>query len=263
MEAHAPSTFTQFLDGFESLSVIIASGVAIWGIHAWRREHVGKRRIDLAEETLTLFYEARDVVNGARSADAPLHHYQKAADLEREGTGSEPTAQDALVVTYRLYTRNELFARIRALRYRFAAVFGRGTEKPFYDLVTLRAEVTIAEDQLRTLRRDLQRRGPGAADSFQDDLVRLTRLVYGGGGANDPTTQKLDEIVMRIEEVCCPEIERHGRTLARTLLMRGRGVLGILQSKPWFARIRGIWSRIQHRASRSSHSGLPSDPSAP
>jgi hypothetical protein len=256
------STSPVFLDWLDSLAVILASGVAIRGINAWRREHVGKRRIDLAEETLTLFYEVRDVINGARSGDAPLHHYQKAADLEREGTGREPTSQDALVVTYRLYTRNELFAKIHTLRYRFAAVFGPGTEKPFYDLVTLQAEVKIAEDQLRTLRRNLQGRGPGAADSFQNDLVRLTRLVYGGGGANDPTTQKLGKIVERIEQVCRPVIENYGRTLAGALLMRGRRVLGIRQSQLWFARLRRIWTR-PHRASRSGHFVPPSDPSAP
>lgn len=32
--------------------------VAIYGINAWRREYVGKRQLELAEDSLALFYEA-------------------------------------------------------------------------------------------------------------------------------------------------------------------------------------------------------------
>jgi hypothetical protein len=39
-----------------SISVIIASWAAVYGIDAWKREFTGKRRIQLAEEALELFY---------------------------------------------------------------------------------------------------------------------------------------------------------------------------------------------------------------
>jgi hypothetical protein len=50
-----------------SAAAIVASIVAVWGINAWRREHVGRRRIDLAEEVLGLFYGAREVISSFRS----------------------------------------------------------------------------------------------------------------------------------------------------------------------------------------------------
>jgi len=37
-------------DVAQSASIIVASVVAIYGIDAWRREFVGKRRMELAEE---------------------------------------------------------------------------------------------------------------------------------------------------------------------------------------------------------------------
>jgi len=46
----------------KELSLLIGIWVAIYGIDSWRREHKGKRQLELAEETLALFYEARDVI---------------------------------------------------------------------------------------------------------------------------------------------------------------------------------------------------------
>jgi hypothetical protein len=57
----------EWIDIAQSLSVIVASAVAIYGIDAWRRQFVGRRRIELAEETLALFYQARDIIRAIRS----------------------------------------------------------------------------------------------------------------------------------------------------------------------------------------------------
>jgi len=41
------------VDILQGLAVIGASIAAVLGINAWKREHLGKRRIELAEEVLT------------------------------------------------------------------------------------------------------------------------------------------------------------------------------------------------------------------
>ena len=51
----------------QSVSVIFASLFAIYGINAWRREFVGKRRIELAKEALDLFHQARDAIGYIRN----------------------------------------------------------------------------------------------------------------------------------------------------------------------------------------------------
>jgi hypothetical protein len=55
--------FTEFL---KNISLIVASCTAIYGIGSWRREYRGKRQAELAEETLSLFYEARDAIKHIR-----------------------------------------------------------------------------------------------------------------------------------------------------------------------------------------------------
>ena len=51
----------------ESISLIIAAWAVIIGVNAWRREYIGKRRLELAEEVLSLFYEARDIIRYIRN----------------------------------------------------------------------------------------------------------------------------------------------------------------------------------------------------
>ena len=51
----------------EIIAASVASFAVIYGVNAWRREYVGKRKIELAEEVLALFYEARDVISYIRN----------------------------------------------------------------------------------------------------------------------------------------------------------------------------------------------------
>ena len=50
----------------KQISIILGIGVAFYGIDSWRREHTGKRRIELAEDALALFYEAVDAIKHMR-----------------------------------------------------------------------------------------------------------------------------------------------------------------------------------------------------
>ena len=45
----------------KNISVIIGALTLISGIRAWKREYIGKRKIELAEDTLMFFYQARDL----------------------------------------------------------------------------------------------------------------------------------------------------------------------------------------------------------
>lgn len=188
-----------------SVAVIIAAVVATFQINAWRREHVGKKRAELAEETLALFYEAQDAINAARSILGFPQDSDDAAKMTGDTNRGRSESQDVLLVTGRLHQRQDLFSRIRALRFRFAAVFGKTQAKPFYDLVNLCIAVTSAEKSLVRLQRALER--PNAPARFSQKLEEADACVYGGDVESDPTTLALAEIVEQVESICQPEIQ--------------------------------------------------------
>lgn len=197
-------TFAQFLDCLESLSVITAAGVAVYGIGTWKRERIGTRRIDLAEQTLGLFYEAREVINGARSALGHAGDSRLVEKCTSECSGDATGSAKVPLIALRLSQRgSELFSRIRALRYRFAAVFGRAAAEPFYGLMKVRDDILSAEDEWLLNQNAVDK----TSDKYKARMTELQRVLYSGSSADDPTTQRLTEIVEQVERFCQPVIQ--------------------------------------------------------
>jgi hypothetical protein len=107
---------------------------AIFGINAWRREFRGKRQIELAEETLALFYEARDAITHIRSPGAWATEGQTRKAGAEEIEEEKRLRDIAFVAVERYQKYQELFNKLHAMRYRFMAQFGAENGKPFDDL---------------------------------------------------------------------------------------------------------------------------------
>ena len=51
----------------QCVSIFRTCVTIILGVYAWRREFIGRRKIELAEDVLARFYEARDAIARIRS----------------------------------------------------------------------------------------------------------------------------------------------------------------------------------------------------
>ncbi len=111
----------EWLEIIRDLSIPGAAVIAVYWIDSWRREHVGRRSIDLAEEALALFYEARDVIVAIRF---PLAFMDETSEVKRNDGEIEDAyiaRKRAAIVPVRFERNKDLFSRIHALRYRFMA----------------------------------------------------------------------------------------------------------------------------------------------
>jgi hypothetical protein len=89
----------------QAVSLTVAAWTAVYGINAWRREFVGKKRIDLAEEVLARFYEASDVIRIIRS---PLG-YVGEGSTRQAGENESPEAKQILDRAYVVFERYEKY----------------------------------------------------------------------------------------------------------------------------------------------------------
>jgi gamma-glutamylcysteine synthetase len=55
------------LNVIEASAIVLGAGVAAYGVDSWRRQLVGGKRAEIAEEALAKFYEAREIIAAARS----------------------------------------------------------------------------------------------------------------------------------------------------------------------------------------------------
>lgn len=135
----------------KEISLLIGIWVAIYGIDSWRREHTGKRQIELAEETLALFYEAKDVITYIRH---PASYSSETENLERGEHESEENYNDrkqASIVFKRYNEHQELFNKIHSMRYRFMAQIGKAQAQPFDNLRKIINEIFLSARTLSRL----------------------------------------------------------------------------------------------------------------
>lgn len=202
-----------WLDVVQTGAVVIASGVAIYGIDAWKREHVGKRRIELAEEVLAMFYEARDAIHDVR---APFSFGGEGATRppgENETSERKKALDSAYVTIERLKRHTELFSKLYSARYRFMASFGEPAGKPFYDLNEriheLNTTAWMYADHLTT---------PPYALNTEEQIQfhnaegqRLRRVLYKIAlNAEDEFGSNVDKIVTTIDKTCRAVIASNG-----------------------------------------------------
>jgi len=195
----------------QSVSLILASLFAIYGIDAWRREYVGKRRIELAEEVLALFYQARDIIGTIRSSFG----YVGEGETRKPGPNENPEHKEALDQAYVLIERynrhTEVFSRIHALRYRFMAQFGTDSMAPFEELnrvineliLSARRKARHSTQPERTLQSE------EALERHHQEFIEIERVYYSGF-EDDPISPRVNKIVGDIERVCRSVIESRG-----------------------------------------------------
>ncbi|WP_353191429.1 hypothetical protein [Pandoraea pnomenusa] len=131
------------VDFFAKVAALAAAYVAFRGLYTWRRDFIGRRQLELAEDALVMFYKARDAIAAIRS---PMTWGGEVGALERDDGESDfqfQSRQTVAPVFKRSESYSELFAEIEAMRYRYMARFGEGAAKPFEDMVRLRIRILL------------------------------------------------------------------------------------------------------------------------
>ena len=130
----------------KNISVIIGALTLISGIRAWKREYIGKRKIELAEDTLMLFYQARDAIRDIRNPFGRVGEGNSRQKADNE-TDSETKLLDRAYVIFERYQKHEdIFNNLQSTRYRFMARFGRENEAPFIELNKILNEISITKE---------------------------------------------------------------------------------------------------------------------
>jgi hypothetical protein len=95
--------------------------IAIRGVNAWRSEHSGKRKMEVAEEAIACI-----------RSPFGFEGEGKTRKSGKNETSEEKRALDsAFVLIERYQAERESFAKIYAMRFRFIALFGVESVKPF------------------------------------------------------------------------------------------------------------------------------------
>jgi hypothetical protein len=193
------ANFGSILSAISDLSIIIASIAAIWGISAWRREAIGRRKIELAEEVYCLFYQARDAIGHIRNSVGYFGEGSSREPLPNE-TESQKSARDTYYTTIERYNKHsELFGKLYSKKYAFQYYFGEKGIKPYDDLYKIVNRIIVSAKMLISVQ---------SKDDVKDHSESLSKKIqcwekdiwdyYEG---EDEINVKIGEIMNSIEQI--------------------------------------------------------------
>jgi len=200
----------------ESISIILAAWAVIIGVNAWRREYIGKRRLELAEDVLALFYEARDAISYIRN---PSGHVGEGSTRNADPNESPEEKQindNAYVVFERYNKRQDLFNKLYSMRYRYMARFGKDSAKPFNELNKIVNEIFVSARMLSHYWKQQGRRIWKNDKEFQQHLEEMHKyeaVFWEKGFSEDPVIPRLNTVISDIEAQC-------NRIISPTILQR-------------------------------------------
>ena len=166
---------------------------------------MGKRKIELAEDVLALFYEAKDAISAIRS----LYGFQGEGSTRKPQEGETPQQKQvrdkAYVVYERFEKRQEVFSKLHSKRYQFIARFGAEKAKPFDDLWQIFIDIKCAADQLAEIWCELPYCDEEDKKTLRAQKKEQTNILYYCG-RSDPIVPRLEKIISDIEAICKPII---------------------------------------------------------
>lgn len=197
-----------FFNIISKVATAITCGVVIYNIPAWRREFLGKREIELAEDVLAMFYEAVDRVSFMRS---PFGHQGEGSTRQSDPseTPKQKIVRDkAFVLLERYNKHSEFFNKLHSTRYKFKARFGPKAEKPFNDLHKIITDLFHAS---RMLSVHWERQGEDfdSKEGFQehlDSMWKYEALIWERPVGQDPIKPRLESIINEIEAIFEPKL---------------------------------------------------------
>jgi hypothetical protein len=197
-----------------NIGVIVASGAAIWGVSAWRREFRGKRDMELAEDVLELFYRAERAIEAIRF---PIWNLAdgRTRSPEPNETPEEKEARDrAYVIFKRIKDHSDIFEQLYTLRFRFMARFGRDSAKPFDEMKRVIDTIWVCTRHLAEYWAEQLREGERTHPSIKDEIREYERVI-SYAGAKDQTESRVRDIIAEVEGTCRPIIEGKGSLVFR------------------------------------------------
>jgi hypothetical protein len=191
----------------QAVAVISACWAIISGVGAWKREFIGKRQIELAEQLLAKFFEVKDAIAYIRSPFSSSDEGKSRRRSEGETREVSALLDRAYIVVERYEKRQNIFTEFNILKYKCIASFGTEIENIFMDTNKVLNSIFVSAEMLG--RHYWQRQGyvSMAPEEFQnhlDEMHRHESIFWEMGGEADTIRRQLQDVQVRLEAITAP-----------------------------------------------------------
>lgn len=181
----------------QSISVIAAALFAIAGLDAWRRQMVGKRQMEVAEQMLSAAYRYRDAIRWIRNPGA---YGTEGSSRPREQYEDEATATKLntyFVPLERIQKEKDTLEETIQVTYLARVYYSQAVVDAFLQMKRALDQVTVSARML------LQVAGLGVEPKNQH---KWEADIWEGAEEPDPLKKQIDGAIAVIEAECRPHL---------------------------------------------------------
>jgi len=192
---------------------VVTALTAVFGVFIalplWQKKKVDESHVRLAEDTLALFFEAREKLAWVRMPGAFAGEGQSRKKMDPEGEGLAGLRDAYYVSLERLLRDAEFWGRFDAQRIRFRVIFGNAAAMPFQDIRRIRNSIASAAHMLiMTAKADLRvATEEDAHRKWERNKLLWENQIWAGHEQPDSVAEEIDSAILRMEEHCRPLIE--------------------------------------------------------
>lgn len=196
-------TFNVIQSVLIALSAVATAGAAWVGLTTWRRELVGRRKAELAEDILTKAYEARHALEAVRFPISVGDEGSTRPPLWNESADQEQFRNAIYTPVERLGRYHTVFSELEALRFRLMAFYGDEAGRPIQELFSARERIVQSAFQMI---RNLERYERGDLDTTKWEQWGRD-IGWDISEDPDPVAERANDAVTNLERLCGPALQ--------------------------------------------------------
>ena len=201
-------TTPEIFNIIESCAVIAASVMAYRGLDSWRKETKFKREYELAEETLSALYDAKERIDIIRSPIGMVSEGSSRKPNPNE-TEEEKQIQNRIFIARERYNNNiEPFTKLQSLRHRFVVVFGKEFDNDFKSIFNIISQIFYASYVIYGQRKNFHTLNPAQIDVEVERMKKYEAILWCDFDKEDETKKEINRIINSIESVCIKIIRK-------------------------------------------------------
>lgn len=212
----------------QTVSVASACWAIVSGVGAWKREFIGKRKIEIAEQVYAAFLETKDAISYIRN---PFSFSGEGKNRERaeSETAEESAILDRAYIFFERYEKKEkVVSEFMSFKYKFMASFGEESASIFNDLNGSIRLILSAANELGSYYWRMEKRSHLSPEDLSRHIEQMQRYearVWSLYDEDDEIEGKVRAAQIKLESLIKPVFEEPVTTysiLTKKLLSRSR-----------------------------------------
>lgn len=179
-------------DFFEALSALVVAGCAVLALHTWRKEFVGKKKIEFAAEFVEKAIDVKDFIAAVRNGVSLVSEEEDIENELKKENRYIPNGKTAyLTPKYRIIKKDDYIKNFYSLKTKALMYFGEDALKIYSVVNSVIIKIKISSDELY--------RGSCYSHLKDEKVKQDMEVIWSSYSSDDKIAQEIERAVEELK----------------------------------------------------------------